>query len=297
MISGDHGHGFNDWGHNYFGTWENPMESGFRIPFMVYSPALLPYGPIDGTYLNLDIIPTVMDVLVSSSHANLNHTSKNDTPVTFNENLLSLNHDTRSKLQTILNRYEGTSIFRPPKDPYLPPRLTFHLDNPGNSHINAVQYPMKLVHYTTVDHTYLYDLSHDPSESYDLLSIPSSRGGSSPPEWLDWDEEDISREFNLDWWIGRDLAGSNGRTPPCRNFTTNFVIPGTGDEQLNLRDAFDWAEDAFEILLGWSWGNQIRFLTGNVEVDFNKSARVEKFRDSGTHDEENHRDVDETEDS
>jgi len=66
LLIGDHGHGFDDWGHQLIGALDNPMENGFRVPFMVYSPALESAGPVDGKYTNMDILPTIMDALISS---------------------------------------------------------------------------------------------------------------------------------------------------------------------------------------------------------------------------------------
>jgi hypothetical protein len=209
-------------------------------------------------------------------------------------NLLDISHDEKKwlQIQEILRRYEGTSIFRRPLHPNHPQRMTFHLDNPGNAHVILVQYPMKLVHDAIGEQTYLYDLSHDPGEWEDLLSIPASRGHAPPPAWVDWKEEDIYREFHLRWWIaGTDEFGS-GRTAPDRDSSIVYVKPGkdnetaTGDlkeldTRLVLCDAFNWAEDAFEILLGWSWTNRERYLTGRKDVDIVRSTALESLRDDG----------------
>ena len=338
VLIGDHGHGFDDWEHQLLGALDNPMENGFKVPFMVYSPALVPAGPAEGKYTNLDILPTVMDALISSSqHPGWNdeyspHPSQEDyqpkgndtleektaeirvdepvnlTTPDFPEstshgmeverramgNLLDISHDEKKwlQIQEILRRYEGTSIFRYPLNPNHPQRMTFHLDNPGNAHVILVQYPMKLVHDAIGEQTYLYDLSHDPGEWEDLLSIPASRGHAPPPAWVDWKEEDIYREFHLRWWIaGTDEFGS-GRTAPDRDSSIVYVKPGkdnetaTGDlkeldTRLVLCDAFNWAEDAFEILLGWSWTNRERYLTGRKDVDIVRSTALESLRDDG----------------
>jgi hypothetical protein len=53
---------------------------------------------------------------------------------------------------------------------------------------------------------------------------------------------------------------------------------------LNLKEAFDWAEDAFEILLGWSWMNRERYLTGEMDLDLLKSRAHAALRgEDGRH--------------
>jgi hypothetical protein len=168
--------------------------------------------------------------------------------------------------------------------------MTFHLDNPGNAHVILVQYPMKLVYDTIGEQTYLYDLSHDQGEWEDLLSIPASRGHATPPAWVDWNEEDIYREFHFKWWIAGTDEFGEGRTAPDRDSSIEYVKPDNetiaGDIQelerrLVLKDAFNWAEDAFEILLGWSWINRERYLTGRKDVDIVRSTALESLRDEG----------------
>lgn len=334
VMLGDHGHGFDDWEHKSLGALDNPMENAFRVPFMVYSPALIPAGPVEGKFTNLDVLPTVMDALISSSqhpkwddeypthrahghHGNpgahtgtvknseimvdepVNLTTSELPELTSHEmdperraigNLLDISHDMKwMQVQEILQQYEGTSIFRRPIDPNHPQRMTFHLDNPGNAHVILVQYPMKLVYDSIGEQTYLYDLSHDPGEWEDLLSIPASRGHAPPPAWVAWDEEDIYREFNFRWWrAGTDEFGA-GRTAPDRDGSIEYVKPNndtTGDikelaRRLVLKDAFNWAEDAFEILLGWSWTNRERYLTGRKNVDIVRSTALESLRNDG----------------
>jgi len=329
VLIGDHGHGFDDRDHKLLGALDNPMENGFRVPFMVYSPALIPAGPVEGKYTNLDILPTVMDALISSSQdptwdddyppegriyheiateknsevmvddpANLTASRSSESTSHGNEiepralgNLLDISHDIKwIHVKEILRRYEGTSIFRRPIDPNHPQRMTFHLDNPGNAHVILVQYPLKLVYDSIGERTYLYDLSHDPAEWEDLLSIPASRGHAPPPAWVDWNEKDIYREFHLKWWIAGTDEFGDGRTAPVRDTSIEYVKPGNDtppddikelERRLVLKDAFNWAEDAFEILLGWSWTNRERYLTGRKDVDIVRSTALESLRDDG----------------
>lgn len=325
VMLGDHGHAFDDWDHRILGALDNPMENGFRVPFMVYSPALVAGGSVDGKYTNLDVLPTVMDALISSSQdpswqeeyspempLPVNSVPESTTDDFYNStsvvnetdiremseedffkrrqsgNLLDLNGEHWVRVEHIVNRYEGTSVFRHPRDPNHPQRMTFHLDNPGNAHVILVQYPMKLVYDAIGEQTYLYDLSHDYREWDDLLSIPYSRGKTTPPEWVDWSEEDLAREFRLNWWISGVDEFGEGRTAPDRDSSIEYVKPDneTGtkdgtDGKLNLEKAFNWAEDAFEILLGWSWINRERYLTGRMEVDIVRSTALESLRDDG----------------
>ena len=326
VMLGDHGHGFDDWHHKVLGALDNPMENAFRVPFMVYSPALEPVGPIEGKFTNLDILPTVMDALISSSQhptwddeyspipSQIQEELSSEPPensALFEENNITIgSHHTvneisimqRSEvnllaltvemkclhLQEILRQYEGSSVFRQLRDPNHPPRVTIHLDNPGNAHIILVQYPMKIVHDAIGENTYLYDLSHDSGEWDDLLSLPISRGKTTPPAWVDWSEETLWRDFHLEWWIeGTDKFGQ-GRTAPDRNSSIEFVKPekdttktaGENVGNLNLDDAFNWAEDAFELLLGWSWINKERYLTGKKEVNIHRSIALEGLREN-----------------
>ena len=319
VMIGDHGHAFDDWNHKIIGALDNYLESGFRVPFIIYSPTLREGGRVGGKFTNMDILPSVMDALISSSQdaswdavytpllsakagedANLaaqgNETVSDNTDLTTSrkmadspraeENLLDLTQkDKRLLLESLLDRYEGISIFRRPLDPNHLPRITFHLDNPGNAHIILLQYPLKLVYDAIGEQTSLYDLSHDPQEWHDLLNIPYSGGGSTPPAWVDWTEEDLTREFRFNWWIsGMDEFGS-GRTAPDRDETEDAAEPENAKENsesvgnLNLHEAFNWAENAFEILLGWSWINRERYLTGKMEVDMLRSTALGKLRD------------------
>jgi Sulfatase len=328
VMIGDHGHGFDDWNHKVLGALDNPMENGFRVPFMLYSPALYPVGSVDGKYTNLDVLPTIMDALISSSQhstwddeylsppsqiatspgeisndvssehytsiTELSKSAENNPLLTTvdtttddqgpGENLLDLTVNfNRCQIEQILRRYEGTSVFRQPTNPNHPQRMTFHLDNPGNAHIIMVQYPMKIVHDAIGEQTYLFDLSHDIGEWDDLLSIPINRGNTPPPPWVDWSQEDLSRNFHLEWWIeGTDEFGE-GRTLPDRDSSIEYLKPDNETDvsgieaKLKLADAYDWAEDAFEILLGWSWINRERYLTGSKNVDIFRSTALERF--------------------
>jgi Sulfatase len=294
VMIGDHGHAFNDWNHKLVGALDNSMENGFRVPFFAYSPALTPIASIERKYTNLDILPTIMDALISSTdegaiipisnHSLLTNTSRFERDSALRKtNLLKLSHDENLRsIQAILSRYEGTSIFRPSRNPD-EDRLTFHLDNPGNAHMIAEQYPLKLVYDTIGEQTYLYDLSHDPHEWNDLLSIPNSRGHAVPPSWADISPGDLAREFRFNWWNYDDDVLGSGRTPVQRKGAASLVSGKSSqtdmDEDggkvkgLNLTQAFDWAESSFEMLLAWSWINKERYLTGNKEIDVNSVLR------------------------
>jgi Sulfatase len=320
VMIGDHGHGFDDWGHKVLGALDNPMENGFRVPFMVYSPGLKPIERVvEGKYTNLDILPSVMDILLSSSqdagwdseypshrlppssidengetHIPLNSTdgesgtSSLSVRQGLNGNLLHLTQlRPFDGVVDFLRRYEGTSIFRHPLEPLHPQRITFHLDNPGNAHVVLVQYPMKLVYDAIGEQTYLYDLSHDPGEWEDLLSIPLSRGGAIPPLWVEVEVEDLSREFQFGWFIEAVDEFGAGRTAPDRDISIEYIKPDDEKDddramaergRLNLNEAFDWAEDAFELLVGWSWMNRERYLTGEMDVDLLKSRASAALR-------------------
>lgn len=317
IMLGDHGHAFDDWDHKILGALDNPMENGFKVPFMVYSPALVSGGLVEGRFTNMDVLPTVMDALLASSQDpswneeypslppeesfsqsvagdNKNTTNPEISPDKNNMpratgNLLDLNGQQLVQVEYILNRYEGTSIFRPPLDPNHPQRMTFHLDNPGNAHVIIVQHPLKLVYDAIGEQTYLYDLSHDYREWEDLLSLPFTRGNVPPPSWVDWTVDDLAREFNFRWWLSGVDEFEAGRTAPDRDISIQYVKPDNEtsmkdqgmEDKLDLGKAFDWAEDAFEILLGWSWTNRERYLTGRMKVDILRSTALESLRGDG----------------
>ena len=41
--------------------------------------------------------------------------------------------------------------------------------------------------------------------------------------------------------------------------------------KVRLGEVFDWAEEGFEVMLGWSWINRERYLTGEKEVSIRRS--------------------------
>jgi len=306
VMLGDHGHGFDDWGHKILGALDNSMESGFRVPFMVYSPSLRPMEPVEGRYTNMDVLPTVMDVLISSSqdprwYPSITDTSPDTTsnPSTTDQNtdnehdtsdvaetpdnaswlssrqtlnLLDLTQQAQQiHLQKLLTQYEGTSIFRPPLHISHPPRPTFHLDNPGNAHIILLQPPLKLVYDAIDEKTTLYSLPHDPGEWEDLLST------RPPPPWVEYRETDLRRELRFDWWVSREgfEEMDQGRTLPDREAVSEEDVEerkGEGEVgKVRLGEVFDWAEEGFQVMLGWSWINRERYLTGEKEVSIWRS--------------------------
>ncbi|CAF2742239.1 unnamed protein product [Rotaria sp. Silwood2] len=100
VIASDHGYAFRDWGQTYLATWRVLYEGAFLVPLMLHNP-YLEAKQLDGQYTNMDILPTIMDILLSSQETAHESTNR----------LLTARQD---QLNLILSRYEGTSLLRLP---------------------------------------------------------------------------------------------------------------------------------------------------------------------------------------
>ena len=227
LFLGDHGHGLKDYGSNHFGAFGNPYQHGFDIPLIIFNEQLGAISYQQSRATSLDILPTIIDALVSSSSASPSAS-----------NFLTDLTDS-SKLQSILDSYDGKSLFRPSRNDELFPltmsrraayrtnpyevhfleskplesllyskHFTFHMDNPGRSHYNVLHFNRKLIHNINDNRFELYHLGFDPHEQHDLLKIDMNTDLS----WLNVESHNIERlNHDLqDWtWATSFIDGLN----------------------------------------------------------------------------------------
>ncbi|CAF1185509.1 unnamed protein product [Adineta steineri] len=124
IVVSDHGYVFNDYGSQTLGLLSSPLESAFSVP-LIFHNRYLQAKQLHGQYSTMDILPTIMDILLSSSKKNKKLTDQ----------LLSSVEN--QQLKTILYLYEGTSILRRRVEEESI-RYIFNLANPGNSFLRYV---------------------------------------------------------------------------------------------------------------------------------------------------------------
>lgn len=226
VVTSDHGYVFNDHGREVLGLLSSPLESAFSVPLMFYNP-YLQSKQLDGQFTTMDILPTIMDVLLSSSsQQSANH-------------LLSV---PRQKLQSILERYEGTSLLRMPIEKQ-PVRYTFQLANPGNSYIIVKQYPNKLTYNIENDQVHLYNLKHDPLEFIDLMAI-EHKTEQTYPSWIDTScKHTRKRQWKGRWDKQKAIlsAHQNSLSSPH----------SVNHSHVKLADMLEWADQTFELARLW----------------------------------------------
>ncbi len=187
VIVGDHGHAFHDYGENMLGTRKVPLEIAFLVPMMFYNPHLED-KQLDGQFTNMDVLPIIVDILLSSRSS----------PQSTNLLLSGVNN----QLQSILFRYEGTSLVRMPLDQQSI-GYTFHLPCPGSSYIIVKQYPRKLTYNIAKDEAHLYHLKYDPFELTDLIVLDHNTKAIYPL-WID-----VMRDKNSTrTWKGHQINGN-----------------------------------------------------------------------------------------
>ena len=227
LFLGDHGHGLRDYGSNQFGAFGNPYQHGFDIPLIIFNEQLGAINYQESRVTSLDILPTIIDALVSSSSASPSAS-----------NFLTDSTD-NAKLHDILDSYDGKSLFRPARTEEMFPlsmsrraayqtnpyevhfleskplesllysnQFTFHMDNPGRSHYNVLHFNRKLVHNIKDNRFELYHLGFDPHEQHDLLKIDMTTDLS----WLNVNFHNIERLNHelRDWtWAKSFVEGLN----------------------------------------------------------------------------------------
>ncbi|CAF3517093.1 unnamed protein product [Rotaria sp. Silwood1] len=237
VITSDHGYVFHDYEREMLGLLSTPLECAFSVPLMLYNPHL-EAKQLHGQFTNMDVLPTIMDILLSSIRPT--HQSTNQ--------LLSVPCD---KLQSILSRYEGTSILRMPVEKQ-PVRYTFHLANPGNSYIIVKEYPKKLTYDVANDEVHLYHLAHDPFELVDLISLNSEITASHPP-WVNV----MYDTHSMQTWKGRWTNDYSNITTHYELLLKNksFLPLSTSDDMNNskvqLKDMLDWADQTLDLARFW----------------------------------------------
>ncbi|UJR32442.1 hypothetical protein I4U23_019904 [Adineta vaga] len=237
IIVSDHGYVFNDYGSQIRGLLSNPLESAFSVPLMFHN-TYLTARELTGQFTTMDILPTTMDLLLSSTKSKKKSTNQ----------LLSVS---QTRLRSILSQYEGTSILRMQHEQQ-PVRFTFSLANPGNAFIIARQYPRKLSYDVTNDEVHLYNLEYDQAESIDLLTLDSNEI-TKYPSWID--VKDIEQSIRI--WKGRwfsdtiNIGVFSQILSKDKNVRSRLKSNIFKEVKLDLNDMIDWAEQTFELTRLW----------------------------------------------
>ncbi|CAF4819057.1 unnamed protein product [Rotaria socialis] len=237
VITSDHGYVFNDHGRETLGLLSTPLESALSVPLILHNPHL-EAKQLNGQFTTMDILPTIIDVLLSSIKSAEHPTNQ----------LLSV---PSGKLQSIFSRYEGTSVLRMPIAQQ-PARHTFQLSNPGNSYIIVKQYPRKLTYDVANDQVHLYHLGYDPLELVDLIVLDDAIAASHPP-WVDilCDKSRIKRWKGL--WQNEKVNTDTQHNLLLENKTFLSIEKSNAinNSSVRLKDMLDWADQAFEVARLW----------------------------------------------
>jgi arylsulfatase A-like enzyme len=255
VITSDHGFAFNDWSSGVYGALNNRLECGSQVPLMFYNPNLNGKH-LNGQFTNMDILPSIMDMLLSSKEAKQH--SKNV--------LLSLPVD---KFKSILSPYEGMSLLRQTvkQDPE---RYIFHLVNPGNSYITIKQYPRKLVYNAKRNSVQLYHLGYDLQEQINLIRFENNRIVEYP-KWLNTECNERSPRSRK--WRWTDNYTLDQKFDPVKRFQSEsrFKQKNCVDRQrrygtVNLEEMLDWGEKTFQIAGAWRAFVKRRYVLGRSNV-------------------------------
>ncbi|CAF3658695.1 unnamed protein product [Rotaria sp. Silwood1] len=250
VIVSDHGYAFRDWGQKSLAAWRVAFESAFLVPLMLHNP-YLEAKQLEGQYTNMDILPTIMDVMLSSQETSHESTNR----------LLTVRQD---QFNSILSRYEGTSLLRLPVEKENQ-RYTFHLDNPGNSHVIVKQYPRKLIYDVHHDDVYLFHLGYDPQESIDLISFDRHDYTGIYPDWL---QIDHSRKSSRSWsgrWIStKNNLSDNHKKLLHKRFGQSMSDLKQNVSRISLKEMLDWADATLELSAAWTALVKARYFYGNM---------------------------------
>ncbi|CAF1201161.1 unnamed protein product [Rotaria sordida] len=237
IITSDHGYVFNDYGRQMLGLLSTPLECAFSVPLMLHNPHL-EAKQLDGQFTNMDILPTIMDILLSSIKPIQQSTNQ----------LLSVPNN---QLQSILSRYEGTSILRMLIEKQ-PVRYTFHLTNPGNSYIIVKQYPKKLTYDISNDEVHLYHLEHDPFELVDLIHLDYKIATTHPP----WINVMCNKHWRQTWkgrWTNKypNVRIYHKLLLENKSFVSISTSNSMNNDKVQLKDMLDWADQTLELARFW----------------------------------------------
>ncbi|MCP5108423.1 MAG: sulfatase-like hydrolase/transferase, partial [bacterium] len=142
IITGDHSYPVG--GHGIFNNEAGFYEESFRTPFLMIRPGKLPALPparITRTaYSQLDIAPTILDML---------------------------------DIAGIKNHFTGVSILRGPRgESSSPPTHPVYLVQPySGRYLGVVRLPYKYLFHEKTGREYIYDIDRDPGETTDIFSI------------------------------------------------------------------------------------------------------------------------------
>lgn len=256
VIISDHGYAFRDWGHKALAVWGVPYECTFRVPLVLYNPYLKP-KQLNSQYTNMDILPTIMDVLLSSQKIVDGLTNQ----------LLSVEEE---QLNAVLSRYEGTSLFRLQNEQERQ-RYTFHISNPGNSHVIVKQYPLKLVYDVNYDEVRLFHLGYDPQEAIDLISFDRHNYAGTYPVWIQADHNfNDSRNWTKRWNSQRNKLSDYHRNLLQKKFSQQISDIKSNLTRISLNEMLNWADATLELAVIWSVLVKARYHYGNMTLASSK---------------------------
>ena len=187
VLAGDHGTSLPDDGGNT--PYDNPHVGNFHVPLIFSHPALPPVQ-IDTPVISTQILPTILDFLISSS---------------------SLSAPASKVASDLLPLYEGQSLLRPLATTSDADRAVwqFSVMNPGGSllAVRSATASFRLVVPLVAEVEWRFtDLSSDPHELepiltfawLDLVSIVRRKYGSQAAEWVG----EAARAAK--WWVGEN---------------------------------------------------------------------------------------------
>ncbi|CAF4181428.1 unnamed protein product [Adineta steineri] len=254
IVVSDHGYVFNDYGSQTLGLLSSPLESAFSVP-LIFHNRYLQAKQLHGQYSTMDILPTIMDILLSSSKKNKKLTDQ----------LLSSVEN--QQLKTILYLYEGTSILRRRVEEESI-RYIFNLANPGNSFLSIKQYPRKLTYDITNDEVHLYHLQYDPFESIDLINL-SNQPIDNYPSWIHINHHKQILKYR--WkgrWISKTIRiNMFSQILSEKKKNNHWLRPKSvilNNSKIDLDEMLNWADRTFELTRLWTKLIFKRYRTNNT---------------------------------
>ena len=190
VLIGDHGIGFSDYGNRNSGQYRNSHESCLATPVVISNPHLDELR-LPSEMIGLDLLPTILDALVSSSSLENNSINVLEWPRAYQLEALLDNYEGCSQFRNQNSSYDKTTrLISPPdvkmsddealcvnrglKAPFGTRPWSFHIPNPGSIITLIKQGDLKLV-YDNIDNFFgLYHVKHDPEERINLLKVQAS---------------------------------------------------------------------------------------------------------------------------
>ncbi|KAI5840977.1 sulfatase domain-containing protein [Morchella snyderi] len=198
VMVGDHGFAFGE-STNAKTTYVNPHIKNFEVPLVFRHPQL-PRIQLNFTTTSMTILPTVLDLLISTN---------------------SLNDESTAIAKYMLPEYEGQSLIRP----FRPIRFgrqqwNFGVVNPGGTHLSVVSsaHPYRLVLPICEPSPYTFSwperdpMEMDTSQSWEggqkLKDSVESKWGEDAAKWV----EEAEKIGGWAIWEGRRRWGYDGGT-------------------------------------------------------------------------------------